>query len=505
MTDVLSLPNLPTTYLKHAKTELATRKLKHFIPQAWHIVEPFTEFKMNWHIEMITEHLEYVDSGDIRNLLVTMPPRMMKSITISVMYPAWHWIHDPGMRYMYASYSGELAMAHSLATRRIIEDEWYQERWGDIVKLSEDMNAKGRFENTMRGARFSTSVKGVTTGMGGNRLVVDDPHNVLQAESDTEREASITWWDQAMSTRFNDPKKGARIIVMQRVHEKDLAGHVIEQGGYVHLNLPMEYEPKSYVYTGFGQRDPRTEEGELLFPERSGREEVEDLKVRLGSRAAAGQLQQRPAPAEGNIIKADWLAKRWGTWVPQFDWIIQTWDTAFKEGQENDYAACLTCGLAGGVLFALDLWHDKAEFPKLKRAVVDNWRKWYPDEIVIEDKASGQSLIQEFKDTQDNGVFLPIIAFNPGSRDKVERVNTISPFLEGGRFVLPEDADWVNGFVHECVTFPNAEHDDRVDVLSMTVLRISKNMRAIRPLSPEMLKALGLLTPGEPVGMSWAT
>ncbi|MCA9878432.1 MAG: phage terminase large subunit [Thermomicrobiales bacterium] len=481
--------------LTAAPVELAERRLRHFLRQAWHVIEPFTVFKPNWHIDAICDHLEAVERGEIRNLLVTMPPRMLKSLTISVFYPAWCWTRAPGMRFLYASYSQDLATVHSLATRRVIESDWYQARWGDRFQLAGDANLKTRFENDQRGARYSTSVGGVVTGIGADRLVVDDAHNVRDAESEAVREATLRWWDQAMSTRLNDPRTGARIVVMQRVHEADLAGHLIEQGGYVHLNLPMEYEPETVHFTGFGQPDPRTEPGELLAPDRVGPAEIADLKLRLGSRAYAGQFQQRPAPAEGATLKAGW----WEYWdpsapLPPMDWLLQDWDTAFKTGQENDYSVGLTVGLSGGRIYVLDRWRDRVEFPQLKRAVASQYLKWRPDEVIVEDKASGQSLIQELAQEVElgsgqGGVLIPVVAFNPGSNDKRQRASTASPYVEARRVLLPAGAPWVQEFVDECAMFPAGRHDDQVDAIVMAILRLRDRMPFTRPLDPGLVAA----------------
>lgn len=234
------LPTVPP--LAYIRAYRAERTFHEFAKQAWHVIEPGTPFLDNWHIEAICLHLEAVVDGRIRNLLINMPPRCMKSILVSVLFPAWVWIKHPEKRFLYSSYAQSLATDHSLATRRVIESDWYQSNWGDRYQLAGDANLKTKFENDQRGYRFSTSVGGMATGTGGDFIVADDPHNVKEAESDAVREATLAWWDQTMSTRLNNPKTGAKIIVMQRVHEGDLSGHVLKQGGYDHLCLPMKYE-----------------------------------------------------------------------------------------------------------------------------------------------------------------------------------------------------------------------------------------------------------------------
>lgn len=474
----------------------AEANLADFIQLAWPTVEPFTPYLHNWHIDAICEHLEAACQGEIRNLLVTMPPRMMKSLTISVFFPAWRWIKAPGERFLYSSYSQDLATDHSVATRRVIESGWYQERWGDRFRMAPDQNLKTRFENTRRGARVSTSVNGPVTGKGADWLVCDDPHNVRDADSLTIREATLRWWDEAMSSRFNNPRTGRRIVVMQRVHEADLAGHLIEQGGYVHLNLPMEYEPEATTYTGFGQRDIRTEPGQLLMPERIGEAEVADLKVRLGSRAYAGQYQQRPAPAEGDLLKRAW----WRFWhhpgaplpaVPlrlpsgeviarpciplpaRFTETLQSWDMTFKDTKETDFVVGQVWGAVGADRFLLDQVRARLDFPGTIAAFRGLSTTWPAvRRKLVEDKANGPAVIATLG-SEIGG----ITAVNPEG-GKVARANAVAPYIESGNYYLPHPAiaPWVNGFVEECASFPTGRHDDQVDAMSQAGIRLEKLM-----------------------------
>lgn len=483
----------PPPSVSDASVLAAEQSLAEFIAQAWHLVEPATEYRPNWHITMICEHLEAACRGEVRNLLITMPPRMMKSLCVSVFFPAWRWISEPGERFLYSSYSADLATDHSLASRRIIESDWYQARWGRRVRMARDQNRKTRFENTDRGVRSAAGVGGVSTGRGGDWVICDDPHNVKDAESELIRQETVRWWREVMSSRFNDPMTGRRIVVMQRVHEDDLAGALIQQGNYVHLNIPMEFEPEAVLPTGIGAPDPRTEPGELLAPDRVGPAEIKDLQLQLGSRAYAGQYQQRPAPAEGAILKSAW----WDYWeapLPPIEWLLQVWDTAFKKGQENDYSVGLTAGLSGGRIFVLDLWRDKVEFPQLKRVVASQYLKWRPDEVVVEDKASGQSLIQELAQEVDlgsgqGGILIPVLPFGPGV-DKIQRTSTASPYVEGRRVLLPAGAAWLHGpdgFIDECAVFPAGRHDDQVDAIVMAILRLRDRMPLTMPLDPRLV------------------
>ena len=240
--------------------------LRDYIRQAWHVVEPATEFVPNWHIDAIADHLEAVTRGEILRLLINIAPRSIKSLSVSVFWPTQVWTFNPAFRWLFGSYAQGLSTRDSVKSRRIIDSPWYQERWGGKFQLTTDQNQKMRYENDRTGYRISTSVDGSATGEGGDAVVCDDPHNIREAHSEKSREAVIDWWDQVMSTRLNDPKTGRRVIIMQRVHENDLSGHVLKDKGYVHLCLPTEFDPKRRCSTSTGWSDPRTQPGGLTEP-----------------------------------------------------------------------------------------------------------------------------------------------------------------------------------------------------------------------------------------------
>src|SRR5580704_15539552 len=258
--------------------ELATRYFREFVRQAWPIIEPLTPFVPGWHIDAIIDHLEAVTRGEIRNLLINVPPRHMKSLLVSVLWPAWEWIRHPERRWLFSSYAASLSIRDSIKCRTLIESPWYQSFWGDRFALASDQNTKTRFDNDRSGYRIATSVGGTATGEGGDRIVCDDPHNVQDAESDSIRKATLDWWDVVMSTRVNDPRTAAKVVVMQRCHQRDLSGHLLERGGWEHLCLPAEYEGPTRT-TSISWSDQREQQGELLWPERFGPREIEDLKI----------------------------------------------------------------------------------------------------------------------------------------------------------------------------------------------------------------------------------
>jgi hypothetical protein len=297
----------PQFQLKRVKREQARRSLKEFVIQAWHVLEPSTEFLDGIPIDAICSHLQAVTEGHIGNLLINVPPRHAKSLLVCVFWPAWVWIDHPEARWLFASHRQPLAERDSMKCRSLIESEWYQQRWGDRFQLRKDQNQKQRFENDCTGSRIVVPMF-AGTGEGGDYVVVDDPHTVDQAESDTKRTATVEWWTGAMSTRINNPSKAHKVVVQQRLHEADLTGNLLMRGGYEHLCLPAEFEPERRCRTSIGLQDPRTEAGELLWPERFDQAVLERHKAELGSYRYAGQFQQRPTPASGGIFQGHWFS-----------------------------------------------------------------------------------------------------------------------------------------------------------------------------------------------------
>lgn len=475
--------------------------LRRFVEFAWDVVEPGKVFVPGWHIDAICEHLEGVSRGWLRNLIINIPPRHMKSLTVSVFWPVWMWTYRPEFQWLFTSYAQDLALRDAVKSRRLIMSPWFQERWGSVFHLTGDMNQKSRYENNHSGYRISAGVGGQITGEGGDAIVADDPHKVKEAESDLMRTGVLEWWDQTMSTRLNDPKTGRKVIIMQRVHESDLTGHILSKmkdgdgEEFDLLILPAEYEPTTY-YTSIGFRDPRTEPNELLWPERFGRPEIDSLKVSLGSRGSAGQLQQRPAPAEGAIFQRTW----WKFWVPKSSngrvyspvvvrlpdgsvhradvvslpsglELIQSWDMSFKDTEDSAFVAGQEWGARGSDYFLLDQVRRKMGLPDTVRAVRD-LKKDYPStgSILIEDKANGPAVIQTLR-----GEIPGLIAINPRG-DKVARAHACSPFVESGNVYLPhpEISPWVWDFIEEAATFPNSTYADQVDSMTQVLIRLTR-------------------------------
>ena len=436
---------------------LLRTRLAPFIIKTFHTVAPGTVYLHNWHIDLIAEYLEACTRREIKRLIINIPPRYMKSIAVSVAWPAWLLGKNPSEQIVSASYAEMLALKHSVDCRLVIQSEWYRRIFPSVI-LAGDQNEKRKFVTTARGQRFATSVGGTATGEGGGILIVDDPLNPLQAASDVMRDAANTWFDQTFASRLNDKKNGVIVVIMQRLHEADLSGHLLAKGGWEHLCLPAVAESKAVI--DFGRVKRVREEGELLHPHREDEAAMERTKTELGSYAFAGQYQQRPAPAEGGLFKAHWF-RRYERRQEAYRRIIQSWDTAIKAGELNDPSACLTWGEKRDGYDLLQVLVRRVEYPDLKQLVIKQAADWKPDAILIEDKGSGQQLLQDFRrDTQ-----LPVIGINP-VQDKITRASGVSALVESGRVYLPQNAPWLADFEREVLHFPNAAHDDQVDSLT---------------------------------------
>ena len=453
-------------------TKLAEHSLRAYVEQAWPILEPETPFLPNWHIDFLIEHLEAVTAGDLRHVLINVPPRSMKSLLVSVLWPTWEWIRHPGKRWIFASYAEALSIKHSLDRRTILQSPWYLERWGGRVELASDQNVKGEFLNTRRGVMIATSVGGSITGKGGDRIVVDDLHNPQLAESDAQRETAIDYFRKTLSTRLDNKKTGAIVVVMQRLHERDLSA-LCQELGYTHLCLPAEADVRTeYVFPRSGRTVAR-EPGDLLWPARDGRNELDMQKRLLGSAAYAGQYQQRPAPAGGLVFQPDWF--RYYDELPQGLDYTHSWDMAFKDTKDSDYVVGLVGGRKGADLFLIDRVKGQWSFSESCRQVKALVAR-YPKAraILIEDAANGTAIVDALR----HHVY-GIIAVQPEG-GKMARARAVQPLVEAGNVYLPNPRPhgvliparaWVEDFVHQLIVFPRGTHDDDVDAFTQLLVR----------------------------------
>ena len=450
----------------------AERSLRAYVEQAWPILEPTTPFLGNWHIDLIIAHLEAITAGKIPRLLINVPPRYMKSLLVSVFWPTWEWITYPNRRWIFTSYSEALSLKHSLDRRTLLQSDWYQARWGTRVQLAADQNVKGEVTNPARGMMIATSIGGSITGKGGDRIVIDDPHNPMQAESDVQREAALEYFRRTLSTRLDDKKRGAMVLVMQRLHERDLSARFLELEP-VHICLPAEAEtPTHIVFPGSGRIITR-DTGDVLWPEREGPAVLAKQKVLLGSADYAGQYQQRPAPAGGLIFQRDWF--RFYDELPAGLEIAQSWDMAFKDGKDNDYVVGLVAGRCGADIYLIHRVKGQWAFGESCRQVEALTRR-YPDTgtILIEDAANGPAIIDALTHR-----IAGIIAVSPEG-GKRARAQAVQPRIEAGNVHLPNprphgtlipERAWVEDFLHQLTVFPRGVHDDDVDAFTQLLVR----------------------------------
>ena len=451
--------------------ELCKRSLSEFIQQSFPIIDPSVEYLHNWHVDCIAEYLEACKRREIKRLIINIPPRSLKSISVSVCWTAWLLGLNPSEKILTASYSRQLSTKHSLDTRHLITSQWYKDIFPDL-QLAKDENQKTRFETTQRGHRLAVSVAGGAIGEGGDILIIDDPHNPAQAVSEVQRTTALNWFDQSFSTRLNSKKNGVIVVVMQRLHENDLTGHLEEKGQYEHLRLPAICEKKTIIQIGNYKKV--REAGELLHGEREGEIELNDMKKTLGSSMFAGQYQQEPAPTEGNIFNINWFKKYINE--PINGRVVQSWDTAVKANQLNDFSVCTTWIISESKYYLIDVFAKKIEYPDLKKQVIYQSKLYNPDTILIEDKASGQSLIQDLR----SQTTLPIVAINP-KHDKITRASTVTASIEAGNVAIPERADWLMEFEQEVRLFPNSKHDDIVDSMTQFL-----NWVRLKPVKPKI-------------------
>lgn len=484
----------PSSLLRQLDQLDSEESLRSFLELAWPVLEPSRQFVPGWHIDAICDHLEAVTKGDITRLLINIPPGCMKSLTTDVFFPAWEWgpKNMPGMRYVSSSYSQDLTIRDNRRTRTLVTSKWYQALWGDRFGLMSDQNAKTRFDNDKMGFKIATSVGGLGTGERGDRFIIDDPHNVKDGESDAKRGEALLWFLETVPTRVNDPEKSAIIVIMQRVHEADVSGVIIEKDlGYDHLMLPMEFEPERKCYvevTGF--EDPRTEENELLWPERMTRKVVERDKIPLGEYGVAGQFQQRPSPRGGGMFKrADWRfyispfghQRPLGTntlqpvAVPDLDWQLISVDASFKKTELGSRVGILVVGGDRANRYVLDNRTRPMGF-KETIAEIRELKAQYPKalRVLVEDKANGPAII----DTLHNEI-PGIIAVNPEG-GKESRAAAIQPAVQAGNVYLPEGAPWLEDFISEFAGFPTGRRDDQVDALSQALIYMTHGSDVVR-------------------------
>lgn len=448
--------------------------LSRFIQKSFHTVAPAQRYVHNWHIDVIAWNLQECLAGRVKRLLITLPPRSLKSICASVAFPAWVLGRDPAHRIIAASYSTELSRKHSLDCRAVMEASWYREIFPK-TRLDPEKNTELEFMTTARGFRLATSVGGTLTGRGGNLIIIDDPLKPTDAMSKVKRAAVRQWYDGTLYSRLDSKSEDVIVLIMQRLHLDDLVGHVLDQEPWVHVNIPAIAETDQCLPDGADSEFMRPAES-LLHPERESRVTLDHIKATLGSHQFSAQYQQNPIPPGGALIKWDWFDTYQE--LPcrdRNDRIVQSWDTASKAGEINDYSVCTTWQEHDHCYYLIHVDRKRLEYPALKKRVVSLAQKYSPNAVLIEDKGSGTHLIQDLR--QECSI-RPIAIMPEG--DKLTRMSAQSAKIEAGLVVLPERAAWLQDFQVEVLQFPHGRHDDQVDSMSQFLGWISRR-RLSRP------------------------
>jgi predicted phage terminase large subunit-like protein len=441
--------------------------LMSFIERSFYELNPQVTFMASPYIELLASTLEKCRTGKTKRQIINLPPRTLKSHAASVAFPAWLLGHDASKQVICVSYGQDLADKHARDCRTLMSSPFYRRLFSGTV-LSPDKQSVNEFLTTSQGFRMSTSLGGVLTGRGADVIIVDDILKPDDALSETRRKAANDWYFNTLLSRLNSKENGVIIIVMQRLHQGDLVGEVTDREHWDMLSLPaIAEQDESYPIEGpLGNHLYIRKAGEALHPERDSIEIYRNIREAVGEYNFQSQYQQSPASREGGVIKREWIRYYETVQRRDMEYVLQSWDTAYKGGEFNDYSVCTTWGTFDGNFYLLDVFRKRLNFPELKRAILDLFKKYNPEKLLIEDKGSGTSMLQELK----SEYIWCLEAYNPqqGS-DKLMRLAAQSVKFENGRVYLPKQAPWLDEYVLEITGFPGTKHDDQVDSTSQAL------------------------------------
>lgn len=434
-----------------------------FVERSFYELYPQATFLPNWHIELMATKLDACRRGKIKRLIITLPPRHFKSMCATVALPAFLLGHNPAAQIICASYGQDLSDKLARDCRAVMTSRFYEQTFQTrLVQSSVQELTTG-----IGGFRMATSVGGVLTGRGGDFIIIDDSLKPGEAISASQRNLPNQWFDNTLLSRLNSQHDGCIIIVQQRVHQDDLVGHALVQGGWEILNLPAiaEIREEHSIESIFGPTTYVREVGDVLHPDRMSRDTLDRLRRDIGEYNFAGQYQQSPAPLGGGIVQEAWFKQYNDNELPHpFDQVIQSWDTASKPGELNDFSVCTTWGLKDKRIYLLTVFRKKLNYPDLKRAVADQANAYEPSVILIEDHASGVQLIQ---DLIEEGMHQIQRCIPKG--DKEMRLRAQTATIENGFVYLPRETHWLAEYLFELITFPNSRYKDQADSTSQAL------------------------------------
>lgn len=472
--------------------------LYQFLRLAWPVIEA-SEFTPGWHLEEVAKHLEAVSRGEIKRLVINIPPGFTKSVLVSVVWPAWDWILFQKHKFMFASFDLSLSQRDAMRSKELLKSAWFQKRWGwqadpnelrdlglsplGVVENGDRQSTNSIYWNTSGGLRFSTSVGGRATGWHAHRQIVDDPTKPNDLQGGGKKAAAALqrtdeWWNTTMPTRRADPEDFARVIMMQRLHAADLAGISEAQGDYTILRLPMRYVSARKCKTKWGG-DRRTEDGALLWPARFSEAAVKTLEKDLGPQNRDAQLQQDPSPEGGTIFERDWFNGRFSA-VPSGAVWFQSWDCTFDDTTGSDYVVGQVWAKKNGKFYLVDMVRARMSFTATCRAIESMTAKWPASaaRVLVEKKANGPAVISTLRQKMSG-----LIAFDPGTQSKAGRAWAVSGLFEAGDVLLAETI-WVADYINEMTRFPKGINDDVVDATTQALLYWTK------PKKPKLSKAM---------------
>ena len=442
-------------YLKlgeEKKKELAQKDFLSFVKQIW------PEFIEGEHHKIIAEKFNKLASGEIKRLIVNMPPRHTKSEFASTLLPAWMIGNTPKLKIIQTTHTGELAVRFGRKAKTLIDSPEYQEIFK--TRLREDSQAAGRWETAQGGEYFAAGVGGAITGRGADLLIIDDPHSEQDAMNMSALERAYEWYTSG--PRQSLQPGGKIVCVMTRWNTKDLTG----------ILLKNQSEPKSdqWDLVEFPAIMPS---GDPVWPGYWKLDELESVKASLSLGKWNAQWMQNPTSEEGAIIKREW----WQHWdkdeLPVLDHVIQSYDTAFMKKETADYSAITTWGIfrenedTAPQMILLDAIKERLEFPELRRVAKEQYDYWQPETVLVEAKASGLPLTYELRN-----MGIPVVNYTPSrGNDKHTRVNSVAPLFESGKIWAPTDKQFAQEVMEECAAFPYGDHDDLVDSMTQAVMR----------------------------------
>ena len=431
--------------IQNILNKIVKKNFKYFLQKSFYTLHPNTPFINNWHINLICEYLNALENKQIKRLIINIPPRYLKSFCISVAWTAWLLAKKSTRKILVASHSMQLSKKLSLDCKSIINSEWYRNIFD--INISKKQDTKEKFCTTSHGSRTACSIGSNITGEGADYLIVDDPLTPIQALSTKKLNKVNDWFSNTFLTRLNDKKTGIVVIIMQRLHNNDLSGYLLKNQNWKYLKIPVISQNDEKIH--YHKFSYFRKKGELLCDKREGKNEINFLKKELGEYAFSAQYQQNPTNINNGYIKRSWIQRY--SKKPNFNFIYQSWDTAIKTGINNDYSICISWGVTNNAYYLIDVFKRKLNYPDLKNIIVEKHAEFNPNGVIIEDKASGQQLIQDLKQISQ----IPIVKFLPKNSKFIRFISVLSIF-ESEKIYLPKNSTWLSEFEAEILSFPES-------------------------------------------------